>query len=192
MARYNVEAIVLKHFKYQDLDKIYTLLSKEKGKISVIGKGVRSISSKRSGNLDTLNVVIIHINESTGGQRYLSEAKSLKTFKNIKDDLNLAKNAFYMVELVNKTVLEDENATQIYELLYKALDKLDKDKYPATVTTNIFEIKLMKLLGYEIPKPILNLWKKGLKEKKYEQIDIVIKNYITEVTQEKFISLNIA
>ena len=61
MKKYNTKAIVLKSVKYKDADKIFTLFTKEYGKISAIGRGVRKINSRRSGNLDTLNYVSVGI-----------------------------------------------------------------------------------------------------------------------------------
>jgi recombinational DNA repair protein (RecF pathway) len=56
MKKYNTKAIVLKSVKYKDADKIFTLFTKEYGKISM--EESRKINSSRSGNLILLNYVI--------------------------------------------------------------------------------------------------------------------------------------
>ncbi len=79
MKKYNVRAVVLKSLKYRDSDKIFTLLSKEKGKISAIGRGVRKISSRRNGNLDTLNLISANIHEDRVGFKSIEEVKTIET-----------------------------------------------------------------------------------------------------------------
>ena len=73
-----LEAIVLKNRKHGEADKIFTLYSKKKGKITAIAKGVRKVSSRRGGNLDTLNHVVLGVNEGKGDFKYITEVQSKK------------------------------------------------------------------------------------------------------------------
>jgi len=150
MKKYNTQAIVLKNIKYKDSDKIFTLFTKDFGKISAIGRGVRKISSKRAGNLDTLNLVLISIYESDNGIRNIEEVKTLESFKNLKKDLKKSMKAYYIMELIYKSTEEDESVPRIFELLIKSLKALEKNNYEGNLFVCYFEMNLMKLLGYQL------------------------------------------
>jgi DNA repair protein RecO (recombination protein O) len=191
MPSFNTHAVVLKNFQYQDADKIYTLLSKDKGRISVIGKGVRKVTSRRAGNMDTLNHVVVQVDRHKSGILYLQEVKTLATHKRIKTNDKLSNKAFYLVELINRTVEEDEYAQKIYRLLVKTLARLEEGNEEPSLTVNKFEIKLMQFLGYQPPRQLLRLWKAQIEEKEFEKADRLLKDYITEILQEKMKSLEL-
>ncbi|OGC47160.1 DNA repair protein RecO [candidate division WWE3 bacterium RIFCSPHIGHO2_01_FULL_42_13] len=148
MSRYTVEAVVLKFTNFKDSDKIYTLFTKEKGKIIATGKGVRKISSRRGGNLDTLNHVIVTLSENAGGYKSITEVKTLNSFKKLKGSLGNSVRGFYITELVYKLLEEDQEQNEIFDLLVRSLEKLEENLDNEVSRVNSFEIKLMDLLGY--------------------------------------------
>lgn len=150
MKKYNVRAVVLKSLKYRDSDKIFTLLSKEKGKISAIGRGVRKISSRRNGNLDTLNLVSANIHEDRVGYKSIEEVKTIESFKNLKKDFGKSVKAYYLLELVHKSIEEGESVTEVFNLLVKCLKALEKNSYSGDLYVSYFEINFMKMLGYQM------------------------------------------
>ncbi|HSX39786.1 MAG TPA: DNA repair protein RecO, partial [Candidatus Saccharimonadales bacterium] len=149
MSRYNLECIVLKSLNYKDTDKIYTLFSKSKGKITAKANGIRKISSKRAGNMDTLNHVSIAINESASGFKTISEVKGLNSFRNLKKSLEKSAKGYYLSELIHKFSEEGHENSDLYILLLSSLENLNssQDSYAVVVR---FEVLLMKYLGYEM------------------------------------------
>lgn len=188
---FTTKAVVLKNFVYQDADRIYTFLSRDKGKISGIGKGVRKVSSKRSGNLDTLNLVEVHLNVHKSGQNYITEVKTINSFRAIKEDLELSKKAFYMAELVNKFLYQDENAESIFDLLVKSLKRLEKGNGEISLRINKFEIELMKTLGYQPPPQLISRWTQLIEQRKYNQADNIVKDFVAEILQDNLKSLEL-
>jgi DNA repair protein RecO (recombination protein O) len=150
MKKYNSRAVVLRSLKYKDSDKIYTLFTKEYGKISAIARGVRKISSRRSGNLDTLNLISVKIHEGGNGIKNIEEVKTIESFKNIKKDLEKSLKAYYIAELIHKATEEGEKLEKIFTLLLRFLKILEKNGYSGDLFVTYFEINLMKLLGYEL------------------------------------------
>ncbi|MBW6441301.1 DNA repair protein RecO [Patescibacteria group bacterium] len=150
MKKYNIRAVVLKSVKYKDSDKIFTLLTKEQGKISAIARGVRKISSRRSGNLDTLNLVLVKIHEDSSGFKNIEEVRTIESFKSIKKNLDKSLKAYYISELVYRATEEDNQFSGIFELLVKCLKALDKNGYSGDLFVTYFEIRLMKILGYQL------------------------------------------
>ena len=148
MARYLVEGIVIKNINYKDSDKIYTILTKNKGKISASAKGVRKISSRRAGNLDTLNHVVIGISEGNSGYKTITEVKTLNSFRKLKSSISKVSKAYFMLELVHKFLEEDHEEIKIFNLLIFSLEKMENDDKNIDFWILSYEISLLILLGY--------------------------------------------
>ena len=148
MKTYNTQAIVLRSYNYKDSDKFYTFYSKDLGKFTALAKGVRKISSKRGGSLDTLNKVTLKVRESTQEYKYINEVDCTNSFVDIKRDLSLSSRGFYFVELVHKFTQETSDNSDVYDLLVKSLLLLNSKKVDPDLVVNFFEISLMKILGY--------------------------------------------
>ena len=149
--KYNLECIVLRSINYKDTDKIYTLLSKEKGKISARAIGVRKINSKRLGSLDSLNHIIIGIAESSRGHKTITEVSYLNTFAGLKSSLNRSAYGYYATELVLKNVEEDDAyAGQLFTILLDSLTGLNTPESDALLPLCVFEYQTLKCLGYAL------------------------------------------
>jgi len=145
----NVDALILKSINFKDTDKIFTLLSKQLGKISAKARGIRKISSKRLSSLDTLNYVRVGIVGDLE-LKTITEAKLIHSFSNIKKDFDKLSTAFYFIEVLNKTIQESEESIEIFNLTVKCLKRLDEIKYTDTRIENFFEFQLLEHLGYSI------------------------------------------
>ena len=148
MKKVNTVAVVLKSINYKDSDKIYTLLSKDLGKISAIARGVRKISSRRAGNLDTLNLVKVGLSEGLGGMRQIDEVSGLNSFRKLKNDYALSTQCSYVVELLHKTTEEGGNAEAAFELLVKFLKIASRFPENVILAVRFFEIHYLALMGY--------------------------------------------
>lgn len=149
MARYKVEAVVLKFTNYKDSDKIFTLFSRERGRITTTAKGVRKISSRRGGNLDTLNHVSVGISEGESGRyKLITEVETLNSFKNLKASLDNSVKGFYITELIYRLLDDEEQNEAVFDLLISNLEKLDTHLNNEVSRVNSFEIALLELLGY--------------------------------------------
>lgn len=149
MKKYNLQAIVIKSIKYKDADKIFTLFSKELGKISAIARGVRKISSRRAGNLDTLNLVSIAIRNNDNGFNDIEEVKTLESFIDLKKDLAKSVKSYYIVEMIHKSIEEGEQNEKLFDLLVNSLKMMQKTSDPMFVVC-YFEMNLMSDLGYKM------------------------------------------
>lgn len=125
MKKYNTKAIVIKSQDYKDSDKIFTLLTPEYGLISAFAKGVRKITSKRRGALDTLNYVDLKITELPSGHKFIDEAVSLESFPNIKSSLLKANAAYELLRFTLGNSAENLPAHRHLQLLLKSLHLLD-------------------------------------------------------------------
>lgn len=149
MASYNTEGVVLKRVDFGEADRILTVLSKNRGKISCIAKGVRKIESKKSGHIELLNQVKLGVAEGRNLD-IVTEAEVINTFRNIKSDLNKVASSYKVLELVESITQEDQENYSVYNLLLTILSYLNSetDKEQIQSYLRAFEIKLLGTSGF--------------------------------------------
>jgi len=139
-----VEGIILKRTNFGEADRMLTILTKHLGKISVIARGVRKITSRRAGNVELLNLVKIGLFKGKGYT--LTEAESIETFPRLKSNLATSTAAFHILELSNKLLPEDDPNFHSYDLIVETLRRLEQN--PRQLLLRAFEIKFLNLLGF--------------------------------------------
>lgn len=144
MRTYKTEGIVIKRSNFSEADRILTIFTKKHGKIKVLAKGVRRITSRRGPNIELFNQVELFIHK---GRTFdiLTEVNVLNTFSQIRKKLDLVGLAFYVCEIVDGLCPEHQAHPRVYEMLVEVLNELDKGR------VNKFEKSLLEELGY-IPK----------------------------------------
>jgi DNA repair protein RecO (recombination protein O) len=206
MRNYNIKGIVLKSTNYKDADKIYSVLTRELGKISVLGKGVRKISSRRGGNMDTINLISAKLSENRKGFKRLEEVKTIDSFKEIKESYELSCAAYYMAELIYRSLEEEEESEKIFNLLVKCLKVLTNPTIRPGLITNHFELGLLGALGYEyqadrttageiseiIHKMQVGRFPKEIEKDIADEVDKVIKTFLNTHLDSKIKSLELS
>lgn len=145
MRGFKTEGIILKRRNFGEADRILTVFTLSKGKISVVAKGVRRIISRRAGNVELLNRVLMYIYQGRG-MPILTEAESLETYQKIKSDLTLSTYAYHIIELVDKLTAENQENRILYEHLLQVLRKLGQN--PRQIFIRAFEAKILSNLGF--------------------------------------------
>lgn len=144
MSSLTIEAIILKRSNFGEADRMLTVLTKNLGKISVVARGVRKITSRRAGNVELLNVVKLGLFKGKGYT--LTEAVSVQTFPRIKSNLAVSTAAFHILELINKILPEDDPNPRVFDLMKQVLDEFEAS--PRQIILRGFEIKLLKITGF--------------------------------------------
>lgn len=145
MRAFKVEGIILKRRDFGEADRILTVFTLHRGKISVLAKGVRRITSRRAGNVELLNRVMIYLHQGKG-MPILTEASSLNTFGKLKEDLTLSTYAYHILELVDKLTAENQENRVLYQYLVEVLERLSKN--PRQILVRAFEAKILSNLGF--------------------------------------------
>lgn len=173
MPVFTTEGIILKRSNYGEADRLLTVVTPFKGKILVIAKGVRRITSRRAGNVELLNKVRLHLFQGQG-MPLLTEAESIQTFQRIKSDLTLSSYASHVAEITNKLLPENQPNHGVYQLLIGILQILEKN--PRQIFIRAYELKLMTELGFwsldqvEVDEEIKELLRQ-LQMKSWSQIE---------------------
>lgn len=144
MPSLTTEGLILKRINFGEADRVLTVLTDRFGKISVIARGVRKITSRRAGNIELLNRVKLHLFKSKN--YILQEAQSIETFSKLKENLTLSTTAFHIIELIDRLVPEEQKNPKVYELTLAILSLLVKN--PRQIFIRAFEAKLLSMLGF--------------------------------------------
>lgn len=146
MRSHKTEGIVLKRKSLAEADRIITIFSKNYGKINLMAKGVRKITSRRSPHVEPLNHSKFIIYKGTL-MFTLLEVETLSNFSFLKKDLKKMAYAYHVCELVDSLCAENQENHQIFEILKTTLLDIEKGEDPKVVVGN-FEISLLRLLGF--------------------------------------------
>jgi DNA repair protein RecO (recombination protein O) len=145
MRAFKTEGIILKRRDFGEADRILTAFTYHRGKISIMAKGVRRITSRRAGNVELLNRVQMFLYP---GKQFLvlTEATSLDTFQKLKEDLTLSTYAYHIIELVDKITAENQDNPILYTNLVEVLKRLENK--PRQILIRAFEAKILSLMGF--------------------------------------------
>ncbi len=142
------KGIVLSETPYSETSKILNILTEDFGLIGVISKGCKGLKSKLRGISNKMNYGEYTINYKENSLSTLIEGNTLNSFKDIYHDMRKAMYSFYIMDLVNQ-VLKENNTKEIFPLLEQSLIKINEGLSPELIS-NILEINLLKYLGVSI------------------------------------------
>lgn len=140
-----VEGVILRRRNLGEADRILTVFTHQKGKITVLAKGVRRITSRRGGNVELLNRSIMYLHPAKSFL-ILTEASVIETFEKLKSNLTLSTYAFHIIELIDKLTAENQPNELLYELLVNVLKRLSEN--PRQILVRAFEVKILVNLGF--------------------------------------------
>lgn len=146
------DAINLKSYPISEADKIVVMYSKEKGLIKCVAKGVKRPKSKLGARMDSLVANRLMVTKGRN-LNTVCQAEALNTFKDSRKDMDKLFYSIYLSELVaNFGVEDDPSSDEVYELFYKALDRINSSKSKKDVLIAVikFQLKLMLITGFAI------------------------------------------
>lgn len=145
MRGFKTEGIILKRRNFGEADRILTAFTFHRGKVSILARGVRKITSRRAGNIELLNRVQMYLHP---GKNFLilTEATALYTYQKLKDNLTLSTVAFHLIELTDRLTAENQENPELYSYLTELLDRLSER--PRQLLVRAFEVKILSNLGF--------------------------------------------
>ena len=147
------KGIVISETNYGETSKIINVLTYEYGKIGLMVKGARSMKSPLRSVSQKLVYGEFTIKYKEKGLSNLIEVSVINSFKNISTNFKAATYTFYLIDLFNQ-VLKDDNLRydknkDIFNLLEKSLIKINDGLNPSLIV-NIVELQLLKYLGVSL------------------------------------------
>lgn len=151
---YTAEGIVLKRKNYGEADRFITVFTKEFGKIRVLAKGIRRVTSRRAGHVELFRYVHLSLYRSRTID-HIQEAVSISKLHTNKRDHTISETlySYYMCELVDSLTAEYQAHRDIFDLLISSLEQLQtsSNRRLNKAIAYRFSLELLHLLGY-LPK----------------------------------------
>lgn len=158
MAIYEGEAIILKREDRGEADRLYTLFSKEFGKIKAQAQGVRKISAKLTGHLEPFNLIWLEMVTKRSGQIGITSAlcQEFLLKRPAPWQVNLAMRC---CNLLDKLMVEPERDEGIWNFLLLNLKKLNTlSQKEAQDFFSQFRQELISALGYGVDIEVARRW----------------------------------
>lgn len=142
------EGLVLRETEYKDADKLLTVLTRDRGQLTLRARGVRSRSSKLKSGCQLLAFSEFTVFENRGYMT-INEAVPIELFMPLRDDLELLSLGSYFAQVAETLSQEDEPDYQLVSLTLNSLYALSQQCAPKELIKGAFELKAACIAGYE-------------------------------------------
>lgn len=141
------EGLVLREVLYRDSDKMLTILTKDRGKVSASCPGARSRQSSMRAGTQLLSFSSFTLYENRG--RYsVNAADPIELFIGVRSDIFSLSLASYMAEVLEAVSDEEDSASELLITGLNCLYALSVHKKPRALIKAVFELRVMMLAGY--------------------------------------------
>jgi DNA repair protein RecO (recombination protein O) len=143
---YRTKGIVLRRRDFDEADRLLTVLTCDRGKVTLLAKGARKIASRKAPHVDLFRQVdlLVHQGRNFG---IVSQAEATGAYCNLGEDLQRVAAAHYVAELVDSLLIEGDDTAGVYELTASVLEWLSDGGDPR-LCQRYFELHMLDLAGY--------------------------------------------
>jgi DNA repair protein RecO (recombination protein O) len=147
MDRLKLHGVVLRVVDYGESDRVVSLLTEERGKISAFARGARSSRKRFGGALEPFTLLSIEARERRGSDLLgLDSVNVTRGFGAIRGDLARIACAGYACDLTRELVRDAEPHPELLARLIGYLDRLDRvDAEPSALRG--FELAALRAVG---------------------------------------------
>lgn len=125
--RWKLTGVVLRTVDYGESDRVVTLLTRERGKVSAFARGARASRRRFGGTLEPFTLVAAEVRARSASELLgLESAAVLRGHGGIRGDLARIACAAYAAEVARELVRDHEPHPELFELLVEYLDLVDR------------------------------------------------------------------
>lgn len=143
---------------YGEADRILTVFTERLGKVKVLAKGVRKISSKLAGSLEPFNILELELH--AGKTFYAITSAVIAECFDCDRHLSFSNQAVYLAEIVDKVFEEEEKNHRAFELFVQSLRQLNsspervaavdsRQAFNNNLAIRLFELKILYEAGFQ-------------------------------------------
>jgi DNA repair protein RecO (recombination protein O) len=146
---FTTEALVVDSMRYREADRIVTLYTRERGRLSAIAKGVRRTKSKVGGRLEPFSLVRASLYSGRGLYTVVG-VDTLRTFQGVRDELFRLEEGARLLQAVRHLFPAEEGSLPAFNLLTRGIARLAEsgDRVSAAGVVLATRLKLLAVLGY--------------------------------------------
>ena len=149
MPTYRERAVVLRTYKLGETDRIVHLLSRGRGKVRAVAKGVRRPGSRIGGRLEPYSHVDLQLYEGRNLDT-VNQVELREPHASVRADHRLSAAAAVMCELTDQVAQEGEADEVLYQLLLAGLAALAADPPEPAVFVDAFLLRAAAIAGFHV------------------------------------------
>ena len=146
MALYRDEGVVLRTHKLGEADRVVVLMTKGRGKVRAVAKGVRKTKSRFGGRLEPPGHVSLLLYEGRD-LHTINQAETIDHYRSLREDLDRMTDAMAILEAVDQVAQDGEPNAPLFRMLTGALKALGEAAERPALLLGAFYWKLLALEG---------------------------------------------
>jgi len=140
---------VFKEREFGEADKIFSIFSKDFGRIEVLGKSIRKVSSKLKFGIEIFSLSQIEFVQGKF-QKILVGVQPFEKYKNLKKNLKKLIFAFKISEVLDSLIKGEEKDERIYGLIKEVFSKLNSLSFKKEEVLYLYFFwNLLSFLGFK-------------------------------------------
>ena len=136
--------VVIKRMNYGEADRILTVFTERLGKVKVLAKGVRKITSKMAGSLEPYNLLGLELHE--GKTFYTVTSVQIIECLDCDKKLSISSQAVYLAEIIDKVFEEGEKNIKSFEIFTDCLRSIGLGN---ELLLRLFELQILQEAGFK-------------------------------------------
>ena len=144
---YRTDAIIIRQSGFGEADRLLTVFTPDLGKLRWLAKGVRKITSRKSGHVELFMLTDVLV---ARGRTWdiISQSEVVEAYRHLREDLDKISQAYYLAELLDRFTEEHDANAPLLELLALTLARLSHldDTF---LVLRFFEMHLLSLTGFQ-------------------------------------------
>ncbi|MEQ8199973.1 MAG: DNA repair protein RecO [Syntrophomonadaceae bacterium] len=148
---YRSRSIILRTRDLRESDQLITVFTEKEGKLTAVAKGVKKPKSSLRGCVQPFCHSLLFFSQGRELD-LITQGRMLDFFGNSREDLSRTLYIMYMMEILDKSLMDRMPLPQLYLALVAVLELLDQEGFNPMLV-RYFESQLLINLGY---KPVLD------------------------------------
>ena len=140
--------LVLRQVRYKEADRILTLLTADRGKLTVKARGALRKGSRMAAATQALCYSEFTL-FGNRGKWTADEGSTLEQFLGLREDISQLALGAYFAELLDTVCQEEQSAGPALQLALNALYALSRGIYTPEHVKAVFELRLLSLEGFQ-------------------------------------------
>lgn len=145
---YRTQGFVFKREDRLDADRVFSVFTKEFGRVEIVGKAIRKISSKLRSGIEIFSLSDIEFIQGKH-RKTLTDAVVQERFKGIYQSPQKLEVAYKMSDVLDSFIRGPQEDQQLFEIIEDSFEKLHSNKSPGIVY-HYFFWNVMSVLGYGV------------------------------------------
>jgi DNA repair protein RecO (recombination protein O) len=144
---YRLQGIILRRRDLGEADRLITVFTRDRGKLSLLAKGVRRAASRKAGHIEPFTYTDLLVAKGANLD-LVTQAETIEPHRRVREDLWLSSLAYYVVELADAFTQDEDPNALLFDWTLETLRRLD-----AGAATNLavryYELHALDLAGYQ-------------------------------------------